>query len=357
VTPEAIRESLGRMLMVGLRGAEPGDPDLEADLGLCAKHKAAGVILFDRDIATESGRNITSPEQIARLTAHIRERLGADTLIAVDQEGGRVQRLNPAAGFGDHPSAAGFAEAPRAEQSEFAASLVCELADAGINMNFAPCVDLATVTDSGVIGALDRAFGAEPDTVTECAKIVATTHTDARIACCLKHFPGHGSAASDSHHALPDITGTFDRDAELAPYRALLEDNPLICVMTGHLLCRGLDSERPASLSEPITRGLLRAELGFDGLVATDALDMEGVRSWWSLAECLALAAGATADLLVHACNSRRGERAADVFAALDHAAEVLARRPKIGRRLDESLARLDRTKRAAAPDSEAPPT
>lgn len=357
MTPGTIRESLGRMLMVGLRGAEPGDPDLEADLDLCAKHKAAGVILFDRDIATDRGRNITSPEQLARLTAHIRQRLGADTLIAVDQEGGRVQRLNPAAGFANHPSAAGFAEMPRLEQAEAAAKLVRELTAAGINMNFAPCVDLATVPDTGVIGALDRAFSAKPSAVADCARVVIDAHTNAGVAYCLKHFPGHGSAGSDSHHELPDVTASIELDAELAPYRSLLTDDPLICVMTGHLLCRGLDPERPASLSEPITRGLLRARLGFDGLVATDALDMEGVRSRWSLAECLALAASAGADLLVHACNSRRGERAADVFVALDGASTLLARLPKIGRRLDESMARLDRTKRAAAPDSGAAPT
>jgi beta-N-acetylhexosaminidase len=156
------------------------------------------------------------------------------------------------------------------------------------------------------------------ETVVACADIVIRAHDEAGVACCLKHFPGHGSSSADSHLELPDITG-LHTDEELEVFRRLLNDR--VCVMTGHLLHRGLDPERPASLSRSITTDLLRERMGFQGVVVTDSIDMDGVRARWSLQETIAHAVHAGADLVVHACNSRRGEYAPEVVQAVVEAA------------------------------------
>ncbi|MEM1424326.1 MAG: glycoside hydrolase family 3 N-terminal domain-containing protein [Planctomycetota bacterium] len=327
---------LGAMMMLGIRGSRPGDAGLEDDLDACERAGVRMVVLFDRDVATGGERNIRSPEQLLALTRYVRARLGGDALIAVDQEGGRVQRLSRANGFEGWVSARGFASLGPDGQASSAGSMACALRDAGIDINFAPCVDVDGVPASPVIGGLERSFAEDPGVIVGCARRVIRAHRACGVACVLKHFPGHGSATVDSHNALADVSTRWDRDRELAPYWALL--NERVAVMTGHLSVRALDPELPASLSRAITSGLLRAELGFDGPVFTDALDMEGVRAGWELGEAILLAVEAGADVVVHACNSARGEYAADVVSAMEGVAGAIedlpGRAAASGRRL-----------------------
>lgn len=318
---ELLRE-LGAMTMLGIRGVTPGDPGLEEDLDACASAGVNMVILFDRDVATGTERNVRSPEQVRALTDHVRARLGNDALVAIDQEGGRVQRLSRATGFAGWPSARQFASLSEVQQWAQSRSMVMALRDAGINLNFAPCVDVDVDPTSPVIGALHRAFSDEPEQVVACAQRVVSAHREAGVACVLKHFPGHGSASVDSHHDLVDISKTWQRERELAPYRALL--GLPVGVMTGHLILAQLDANLPASLSRAITTNLLRHELSFAGPVFTDALDMEGVRARWSLDETIRLGVQAGADVLVHACNSARGEHAPDVVRAMERASSAI---------------------------------
>lgn len=311
----ALRE-LGAMTMLGIRGSTPGAPGLEEDLDACVHAGVRMVILFDRDVATGGERNVRSPAQIRTLTDHVRSRLGDDALVGIDQEGGHVQRLSPAHGFTGWPSARAFALLAEHEQSVQARSMADELRNAGIDLNFAPCVDVNINPASPVIGALDRSYSDEPAKVAACALRVVRAHQETGVGCVLKHFPGHGSASTDSHHDLVDISRSWDRERELTPYRVLLDEN--VGVMTGHLMLAEFDVDHPASLSRSITTGLLRNELGFTGAVFTDALDMEGVRARWSLRETIRLAFEAGADVFVHACNSARGEYAPDVVRAME---------------------------------------
>jgi len=315
VVNAALRE-LGAITMLGIRGATPGDPGLEEDLDACAHAGVRMVILFDRDVATGGERNVRSPEQVRALTDHVRSRLGDDALVAIDQEGGRVQRLSAAHGFADWPSAREFVSMKEDEQSAHGCSMAGALRDAGINLNFAPCVDVNIDPSSPVIGALDRSFSRDPGEVSACAERMVRAHQGAGVGCVLKHFPGHGSASVDSHHDLVDISRSWECERELAPYRLLMGER--IGVMTGHLILAAFDADRPASLSRAVTTGLLRDELGFTGPVFTDALDMEGVRARWSLKETIRLGVDAGADVLVHACNSVRGEYAPDVVRAME---------------------------------------
>ena len=311
---DLLRE-LGAMTMLGIRDATPGDPGLEEDLDACVRAGVRMVILFDRDVATGGERNVRSPEQVRSLTDHVRSRLG-DALVAIDQEGGRVQRLTPTHGFAGWPSARVFASLSDEEQSAQSRAMARALRDSGIDLNFAPCVDVDVHHRSPVIGALERSFSAEPGEVSDCAARVVRAHREAGIACVLKHFPGHGSASADSHHDLVDISRTWEPERELAPYHSLMAER--VGVMTGHLLLDALDADRPASLSHAMTTGLLRDELGFAGPVFTDALDMEGVRARWSLEETIRLSVEAGADVLVHACNAARGEYAPDVVGVME---------------------------------------
>lgn len=336
---EALRK-LGAMTMLGIRGTTPGDPGLEEDLDACVHAGVRMVILFDRDVATGGERNVRSPWQIRALTDHVRSRLGDGALVAIDQEGGRVQRLSRAHGFAGWPSAQTFASLAEEEQSAQSRAMAGTLCDVGITLNFAPCVDVNIDPASPVIGALERSFSGDPVEVAACAERVVRAHREAGVGCVLKHFPGHGSASVDSHHDLVDISRSWEREHELGPYRSLMGER--VGVMTGHLILTQFDPDCPASLSRAVTTGLLRDQLGFAGPVFTDALDMEGVRARWSLEETIRLGVDAGADVLVHACNSSRGEYAADVVRAMEEASsqiDGLSARAALSRERVRSLA------------------
>lgn len=299
---DALRIAVGRLLMVGVRGAGPGDDALRRDIDACIEARCRAVILFDRDVPSGLDRNILSPTQAKELTSYLRDALGDDTLVAIDQEGGTVQRLRAARGFVETPSAADLARMSPDDRRGHHGALAAQLRDLGIGMNFAPCVDIAIRAESPIIAARGRSFGADPGAVAALARESIEAHRLARVVPCMKHFPGHGSASSDSHLDLPDITRVWDEPRELSPFAALAREPNLAC-MTGHLLHRAVDPHRPASLSRAWTTGLLRARLGFDGVVVTDSLDMRAVSDRFPAGAAAAEALAAGADLALDANN------------------------------------------------------
>ncbi len=318
---------IGRLLMVGVRGAAPDDPLLRADLAACREARCRAVILFDahaptlapllgagvpRDEAlSRSPRNILSPAQTRELTAHIREALGAGTIVAVDQEGGEVARLAPRRGFPCTLSAEAVGALPADARVTEHDALARTVAAAGFNLNFAPCVDVAVNPANPIIAGKRRAFSGDPALVAACAAESLGAHRRASVCACLKHFPGHGSSAADSHLGFTDITATWREDAELTPYRALFAQfagagaraHAAPFVMTGHLFHARLDPDHPASLSRAVTTGLLREALGFRAAVVTDSLDMRAIAQRYSPEEACVLAHNAGADLLLDANN------------------------------------------------------
>ncbi len=367
---DAIGRAIGRMLMVGVRGAGAGDGALEADLRACAEAGVGGVILFDVDqterarleregvgrdeAARRATRNVVSSEQLRGLTVTLRDRLGDDLLIAVDQEGGAVQRLSRARGFASTPGARDLAPAGPGAVREAGRLQAEQLARHGINVNFAPCVDLAINPASRIIAGLGRAFSDDPEVVAVCASAWIESHTRAGVASCLKHYPGHGSSAEDSHLGFVDITQTAQREEEEAPYRAVLSRFPgaPLMIMTGHLLDRTVDPDLPASLSPRHVRRL-REGLGFDGVVIVDSLDMQAVTGRWGPAEAVALAANAGADIVLDAVNApgpRRECPAPEMHAAITRAF-AQGRIDGGAARLERSAARIDAlVRRLAAP-------
>ncbi|RMH24176.1 MAG: glycoside hydrolase family 3 protein [Planctomycetota bacterium] len=298
-------ESLcGRIMMVGVRGGTMDDPRTIEDVQACKRAKVGGVILFATDLGEGGDRNIHHPEQLRRLVADMRHELGADLIVSIDQEGGRVARLRPERGFEPHVSAASFGRMDAYSQRAQARAQARQLASLGIDLNFAPCVDLLINPEGPAIGAKDRAFSRDPEVAAQCARIWIDEHDRVDVRCCIKHFPGHGSAEDDTHEGLVDLTDTYDEPTELSVFERLIDDyGSSIAVMTAHLMHRGIDTDRPASLSRAHTGGLLRARLGFDGVVITDSLDMGAITQLYSQSDAMALALDAGADILLDGVN------------------------------------------------------
>jgi len=300
---DELQRLVGRLLVVGVRGARPDNPAMKADLETCTAAHVGGVMLFDRDLPTGNPRNIESPTQLAELTSCLRETLGPDLLVMIDQEGGAVARLREEHGFDSGVSAHTFANMDEAEQRGIARVQAEQLRSCGVNVNLAPVVDLAIEPGSRIIAGLERSFGASVERVIACARVWIEEHRAAGVASCLKHYPGHGSARGDTHDGLVEITSRGTADDELAPYLALACE-PGVMVMTGHLLDRSIDHALPASLSAAHTDGVLRERIGFQGVIVTDSIDMGAVRDRWAAPEAVVLAIQAGSDLVVDAVNS-----------------------------------------------------
>lgn len=254
-----------------------------------------GFILF--------ARNCQDREQLRRLVADLRDAVGRDAPVLVDEEGGRVQRMK-APHWRDSPAPGSFGEIygrdPSAalELATFNARLIAEdLHDVGIDVNCAPLLDLRETNGHAVIG--DRAFSPDPDTVVRLARAWIDGLHGGGILPVIKHIPGHGRTQVDSHHALPVVDAPLDdMDArDFSPFRSF-RDSP--AGMTGHLLFQAIDPEQPATLSATVIAEVIRKRIGFDGLLMTDDLSMSALQG--TIGERAAKAIAAGCDIALH-CN------------------------------------------------------
>ncbi len=287
-TPEA---AAGQHIMAGFEGVA-APPAL---LARVRGGEVGGVILFRR--------NIESAAQVAALAAALQEAArasptGCPLLVGIDQEGGRVNRLS--ADFTTFPAARRFGDAGDPALAREAARITgAELRAVGVNVNFAPVLDVLSNPACGVIG--DRAFGASPEVVGRMGTAAAAGLREAGVAACAKHFPGIGDMAPDPHETLPVSSLSLDdlRARELLPFRRLLARESPAGVMTAHAVYRKMDGTAPASLSPGFIGGLLRGELGFGGVAFTDDLDMGAIEDPADAA-LRAIGAGADIALICH---------------------------------------------------------
>jgi len=233
----------------------------------------AGYILF--------GRNIVDREQLRALTDDLRTLHGREhLLVSVDQEGGRVARMKPpvwpafppAGAFADlwHIAPSSAIEAARSN----AAALALDLAEAGINVDYAPMLDVRRPGAHDVIG--DRAFGEEPLQVAALGRAVLDGFEAAGVAGCIKHMPGHGRAEADSHKELPVVDASeAELEADLEPFRTLAHRAPI--GMTAHVRYTAWDGDHPGTLSPFVVREIIRGRIGFDGLLLSDDIDMHAL--------------------------------------------------------------------------------
>ncbi len=302
---ERLDAMIGQMIMVGFNGRGERDPGVIAVRDQLAKGTIGGVVLYPD--------NIGSRENLRALTAYLRNAKSSPVpFIAVDQEGGVVQRLVPENGHSSFPSARSVGANPSFAAPEAAerlyAAMAQEMAAAGFNLNFGPVVDLNLNPNNYVIVQRNRSFGADPNTVAALAAAFIRAHRAAGVATTAKHFPGHGSSAADSHKMLADISGTW-QEIEIEPYRTLAKDGLLDAVMIGHLYHpRFSDGEKlPASLSGRAIAALRdKGSIGFKGVVVSDDMEMRAVSDDYSLEERVVKAVNAGTDLLVFSNVSQR---------------------------------------------------
>ena len=309
----SLSDMIGQMIMIGFNGFELRDND--PLLTSIQAGRAGNVILFARGIS--GGRkNIESPAQVRLLTARLQKAAPRPLFIAVDQEGGSVQRLSPEHGFQGGPAAAALGGGSPDATRQTARRMGLEMAAVGINFDFAPVADLNTHPSSPAIGAMRRSFGANPHLAANHAIAFGEGLSQAGVAPCLKHFPGHGSAREDSHHAMPDISATW-QPIELIPFQKAILEGWAGAVMPGHLYHRGLDALRPATLSSRVLNGLLRAKMGFAGVIVSDDMQMEALAKSFSLEDRILFAVEAGVDILLFSNNSRAPDVNADEIHAL----------------------------------------
>ena len=281
--------SVGEHFVLGFRGFAIPEwvREFEREFGL------GGLLLFDRDVERGGPRNIESPAQVRALCAEIHA-LASRPLVFIDQEGGKVRRLKPAAGFRELPSAADFARLPPAEAHRIAAASFAEMKQLGIDFDLAPVVDLNTNPDNPNIGALGRSFSADPAEVRRCVRILSGAAQAVGLGLCLKHYPGLGGATTDSHLALTDISAVSDAEREL--FVSLCEETFGSAILISHGIVRAWDERWPVSVS-PTAIASLRAALP-EALLVTDDIQMKGLQAVCTTEAASLRALSAGVDLL-----------------------------------------------------------
>lgn len=333
-----LREKIGQLLIVGFRGSRP------EECGLVARdvqvHGVGGIILFDQEMAdpTARVRNVESPAQVKELVAHLQSLAAVPLLVSIDQEGGRVNRLKACYGFPETRSHAELGKGAPAETFRQAEGIARTLAGLGINLNLAPVVDLDANADNPIIKAKGRSFSADPESVAVHAAEYVKAHRAAKVLTCLKHFPGHGSAAGDTHLGFVDVTGSW-HERELLPFARLVAAGLCDVVMSAHVFNARLDPEWPATLSRAVLQGLLRERLGFRGVVMSDDMEMRAISSRYGLEASLPAALAAGIDVLCFGNNLTYDPDIAPNAIAIIERAVAAGRLPAA--RIDEAWGRV----------------
>ena len=256
-----LKKQIGQMLIVGFRGTEISKDS--AITGQIKDLNLGGVILFDFDNPSKSyPRNIINPSQTKELIKNLQSYSLTPLFIALDAEGGLINRLKAKYGFIPIPSAQEMGETGNLAKTEATSEeLGSELKELGFNLNFAPVVDVNVNPDNPVIGKLERSFSSDPQKVSSQAEAFIKGQRSNYIISAIKHFPGHGSASSDSHLGLVDVTKTYQQK-ELIPFKALISGNLVDMVMTAHIMDAKVDPDYPATLSPAFLQNILREEKG-----------------------------------------------------------------------------------------------
>lgn len=339
----SLEEKIGQMLIVGFRGLSVNDKHpIVQDI---KKFHLGGVILFDYDIVRKSSkRNIRSPQQVKNLVKQLQAASKTRLFITIDQEGGKIQRLKPKLGFPRTVSAQYLGKKDDLTLTyKHAANIAKNLADLGINFNFAPVVDLNTNSNNPVIGKLERSFSDNPNLVTDHALQFIKAHHKYGVLCILKHFPGHGSSSNDSHIGLVDVTNTWQK-IELEPYANLIQENRVDAIMTAHVFNRHYDPDYPATLSKRIVTGILRNNLKYDGVIVSDDMQMKAITSHYRFENAIEATLKAGIDIIVIG-NNLKYEK--DIAARTINIIQQLVENGKITQgRINQSYERIQKLKR-----------
>lgn len=354
----SLERMIGQMIITGFHGngQDVNSPEFVAISNQIRDGQIGGVILFDVDVhgLLKSGKtidqarqeifssNIQNLPQLQEMLAYLSALSSNKLLVAVDQEGGAVQRLKPQHGFVDTPSAKDLGQGTSSVTYQTAYKMGQQLSRLGINVNFAPSLDVDINPASPAIGARGRSFSSDPDIVSLHGDAFARGLSDAGVAFSFKHFPGHGSAGTDSHLGLTDITETYS-DTELYPWRTLLADaSDKAMVMVAHVVNRNWD-DVPASLSSKIIKQI--RDMGFEGVIVSDDMDMGAIVNQYGTYDAVLMAINAGNDILVFGNNltydANRGRDIHAMILDMVHSGKISKRR------IRASYRRIMRLKRA----------
>lgn len=285
---------IGQMILVGIKDLKSASKK-DSVVSEIAKNKVGSIILFEKNISNTNSY-VTLKNCIDSLQRYAKIPL----FVSIDEEGGQVHRLKEKYGFVKVPSAMHLGKIDNADSSTFYYErLAAQLHNLGINMNFAPSVDMGVNTKNPVIYKMWRSYSPDPNLVTKHAALCVEAHQKHKVATVLKHFPGHGSSLTDSHLGLTNVTKTWTAK-ELLPFYNLIRSNTLDAIMTAHIVNCKLDSScLPATLSKKIITGLLRDSLGYSGLIVSDDMQMYAISKNYGLERAINLCINAGVDILL----------------------------------------------------------
>ncbi len=291
-------QKIGQMIITGFRGT--GVNQNSDVIRWIREYHLGNLWLVDNNSPMDKTiGNIESPKQLQTLTNDLQSYGNNSLLLAIDAEGGEVIRLKERYGFPRIPSAYHFGQQNNIQQTRSNSELVASLLkEAGININFAPVVDLNSNPECPVIGKRGRSFSNDPEKVFIHAREFILAHQEKNIAICLKHFPGHGSSLGDTHDGFVDVSNSWS-EAELIPFKMLIEQGLVDSIMTAHIFNSKLDEKYPATLSKKIITGLLREKMGFNGVIFTDDLIMKAITDHYTYEEAIELAINAGVDIII----------------------------------------------------------
>ena len=332
------------MLLIGFPKAEVDPLVLEE----VRRGKVGSIIIFEKNIPSKN-----SFVALKKITWTYQHAAPIPLFICIDQEGGRVNRLKDKYGFPRSITAEAMGKAHTLDSVRFySEATAATLAGLGINVNFAPVVDLASNPTNPIIARYGRAFGANEDSVALLAREFIKGHRKFNVLTSLKHFPGHGSSKDDTHLGIADVTNTWE-ERELHPYRVLIDSGYADAVMTSHIVNKKLDAEgNPGTLSDDIITGLLRKRLNFDGVVFTDDMQMHAIAKHYGLEDAIRMSILAGVDVMTFSNNiSGSDERTVDKVHSIIR--QLVKKGTITEARIDESFDRIMRLKRELTDDDQ----
>lgn len=298
VEPDSLDIYIGQMIMIGIGDRQKFDSN-DSFLYNLEKGYVGGIILYEKNIDRKSPK-----ASLSGMVLGYQQNARIPLFVSIDEEGGRVNRLKPKYGFLETKSAAKLARLSNADSTKkYTLNAVNNMYQIGVNLNYAPDVDLAINPDNPVIAKVERSFGTTAEEVIPMAKSVIDVHHLMGVGTVLKHFPGHGSSKSDTHFGVADVTDYWQFE-ELFPYKALLDSGVVDGIMTAHIVNENLDSRKlPATLSDKIITGILRDFLKFDGVVFSDDMQMHAISKQYGFENAVKMAILAGVDVLMFANN------------------------------------------------------
>jgi beta-N-acetylhexosaminidase len=337
-TRDSLDIKIGQMILMGIPYAKVDTIILDE----VRKGNVGSIILFEKNIPKKA----SVFADLKKIIWTYQEAAPSPIFVSIDQEGGKVNRLKEKYGFTRSITARATGKSKSLDSARFyAQATAATLAGLGFNVNFAPCVDVAVEPTNPVIVKSERSYSPNEDTVAIMAGEFVKQHRKYGIVTVLKHFPGHGSSTTDSHFGIADVTKSWT-PRELKPYKALLDSGLVDGVMSCHIVNRELDNAGlPGTLSAEMLNGMLRKNLGYDGVVFSDDMQMEAITKQYGLDESIKMAILAGVDILCFANNVPGSQKVSPqrIFSVIR---DAVTNGQISAQRIDESYQRIKKLKR-----------